>query len=115
MLTRREVEGELRSLTPFRASIRNRRAEREQARRFARGVAGVLLGVGLVALLGAVNFLRAMPADYATGVSSSRGANSWVSSGGPGTKRATSLFFTSRRTWGPSIPGQHRHKGGDAL
>jgi hypothetical protein len=115
MLTRREVEGELRSLMPFRTSMRYRRAERERARRFARGVVGVLLGVGLVALLGAVNFLRAMPVDYATGVSSSRGGDAWVSGGGSAVKRTTSLFFTGRRTWGPRMPGQHRHKGGDAL
>jgi hypothetical protein len=76
---------------------------------------GVLLGMGLVALLSAVNFLRATPADYATGASNSRGADAWVSSGGSATKRTTSLFFTSRRTWGPSIPGQHRHKGGNDL
>jgi hypothetical protein len=115
MLTRREVEGELRSLHPFRTSVRNRRAERERARRFARGVVGVLLGMGLVALLSAVNFLRADPADYATGFSSSRAADEWVGGGSQPSKRSTSLFFTGRRTWGPRLPGQRRPKGGDAL
>jgi ferric-dicitrate binding protein FerR (iron transport regulator) len=114
MLTRREVEGELRSLHPFRTSVRNRRAERERARRFAGGVAGVLLGAGLVALLSAVNFLRAEPTDYATGVSSSRAADEWVSSGSS-VSRSTSLFFTSRRTWGPRMPGQRHHKSSGDL
>jgi hypothetical protein len=113
MLTRREVEGELRSLHPFRTSVRNRRAERERARRFVRGVLGVLFGVGLVALLGAVNLLRATPADYATGHSSSRGGES-VGSGSQTPRRALSLFFTSRRTWHPNDPrSRRRHKNDD--
>lgn len=109
MLTRREVEGELRSLHPFRTSVRNRRAERERARRFARGVLGVLLGVGLVALLGAVNLLRATPADYATGNSSSRPGGDWVSGGSQAPRRTLSLFFSGRRTWHPDDPRGRRH------
>jgi hypothetical protein len=115
MLTRREVEGELRSLHPFRTSMRNRRVERERARRFARGVLGVLLGMGLVGLLGAVNLLRATPVDYATGAASSLAADEWVSSGSGGAKRTMSLFFTGRRTWGPKYPGHRNRKSSDAL
>jgi hypothetical protein len=114
MLTRREVEGELRSLHPFRMSVRNRRAERERARRFARGVLGVLLGVGLVALLGAVNLLRTAPADYATGGTSSHGGE-WVSSAPQASRRVLSLFFTGRRTWHPDDPRGHRHNHRDEL
>lgn len=114
MLTRREVEGELRGLHPFRTSVRNRRAERERARRFARGVLGVLFGVGLVALLGAVNLLRVTPADYATGGSSSS-ADEWVSSAPQAPRRASSLFFTGRRTWGPVPPGSRRRNHRDEM
>ena len=115
MLTRREVEGELRSLHPFRTSVRNRRAERERARRFARGVLGVLLGIGLVALLGAVNLLRATRADYATGGSSTLRADEWGSSGSQAPRRTLSLFFTGRRTWHPNDPRGRRHNHRDEL
>lgn len=114
MLTRREVEGELRSLHPFRMSVRHRRAERERARRFARGVLGVLLGVGLVALLGAVNLLRTMPADYASGGSRSS-ADEWTSSVPQAPRRALSLFFTGRRTWHPDDPRGRRHNHRDEM
>ncbi len=113
MLTRREVEGELRSLG-FRARARARREERERALEFARGLVGVIVGVTLLALLGFVNFLETPPSDRAYGHSPSRGAE-WVGGGTRGlSRRATSLFFTGRRTWHPNDPrGRHRHRGGD--
>ncbi len=107
MLTRREVEGELRSLG-FRASVRHRRAEREKARRFAQCVMGGLVGVGLLVLLGAVNLVTTHgSADIAFGNSSSS-ASEWVSGGGRGTSRPTSLFFSGRRTWQPNPPNRRR-------
>jgi hypothetical protein len=113
MLTRREVEGELRSLG-FRATARQRRAERERALRFVRGALGVLLGVGLLALLGAVNLLQSTPSDLAFGHSSSGQGSAWVSgsSQASSSHRPLSLFFTSRRTWHPNDPRSHRHRGG---
>jgi hypothetical protein len=113
MLTRREVEGELRSLG-FRARARARRAERERALKFARGLLGVVFGVGLLALLGFVNFLQTPRSDFAYGHSTSRAAE-WVGGSATGSsRRAQSLFFTSRRTWHPNDPrGRNRHRGGD--
>lgn len=112
MLTRREVEGELRSLG-FRARSRARREERERALKFARGLLGVAFGVTLLALLGVVNFLRTPPSDLAYGHSSSR-ATEWVGGGTQGSRRAPSLFFTSRRTWHPNDPrSRNRHRSAD--
>lgn len=110
MLTRREVEGELRSLG-FRASARQRRAERERARRFAQCVIGALFGVVLLALLGAVNLVANPASDLAFGNSSSRGSE-WVgSSTQGGSRRNLSLFFSGRRTRHPNDP-RNRHRGG---
>jgi hypothetical protein len=114
MLTRREVEGELRSLG-FRASARNRRAEREKVRRFAQVVIGVMLGVGLLALLGAVNLISTTPSDLASGHSNAHGSE-WVSGGTQSPRRSLSLFFTGRRTWHPNDPrGRNRdhHRSDD--
>jgi hypothetical protein len=115
MLTRGEVEGELRSLG-FRASARQRRAEREKALRFARGLLGVLFGVALLAMLGAVNLISTAPSDLASGHSRSRG-NEWVSSGAHAPRRSLSLFFTGRRTWHPNDPrgrkGDRRRSSND--
>jgi hypothetical protein len=115
MLTRREVEGELRSLG-FRASARQRRAERERALKFARGALGVLLGMVLLVLLGAVNLLQSGPSDLAFGNSTQR-ASEWVSSSTQGSsarQRPLSLFFTGRRTWHPNDPrSRNRHRGND--
>ncbi|MCC6765079.1 MAG: hypothetical protein IT293_10485 [Deltaproteobacteria bacterium] len=113
MLTRREVEGELRSLG-FRARARARREERERALKFARGLLGVIFGVTLLALLGFVNFLHTPPSDLAYGHSPSRAAE-WVGGNAQGSShRATSLFFTGRRTWHPNDPrGRNRHRGAD--
>lgn len=114
MLTRREVEGELRSLG-FRARARQRRAERERAIRFVRGLVGVVLGVSLLVLIGVANFLYSAPTDLAFGHSNSRAAE-WVGSGvtGASSHRASSLFFTGRRTWHPNDPrSRNRHRGGD--
>ena len=114
MLTRREVEGELRSLG-FRASARQRRAEREKAKRFAQGVLGVIFGVTLLALLGAVNLLHTMPGEIATGRSGGRaGASEWVSGNSGSQRRNASLFFTGRRTRHPDDPrGRNRHRSDD--
>lgn len=110
MLTRREVEGELRSLG-FRASARQRRAERERARRFAQCVVGALFGFVLLALLGAVNLVTTTPSDLAFGHSSSRGAE-WVGGSTQGSSHRTlSLFFNGRRTRHPNDP-RNRHRGG---
>ena len=103
MLTRREVEAELRSLG-FRASARQRRAERERALRFARGVAGVMFGVGMLALLGGVNLMRSSPPDRAFGYTSGGRGSEWVGGGTQGSSRNTSVFFTGRRTWHPKDP-----------
>ena len=114
MLTRREVEGELRSLG-FRASARNRRAERERARRFARSVLGVLFGVSLLALLGAVNLLRTTPSGLASGHSNAHGSE-WVGGSTQSPRRALSLFFSGRRTWHPNDPrsrSRNRDRGSD--
>src|SRR5262245_27338860 len=114
MLTRREVEGELRSLG-FRATARERRAERERALRFARGAVGVFLGVVLLALLGAVNLLQSPPSDLAYGHTSSSRGSEWVGgSTQSASHRSLSLFFTSRRTWHPNDPrGRSHHRNGD--
>jgi len=115
MLTRREVEGELRSLG-FRASARQRRAERERALRFVRGVAGVMIGAGLLALLGAVNLLHSSPSDLAFGHTSGARGSEWVGGSTQGSSRRTisSLFFTSRRTWHPNDPrGRSHHHSSD--
>jgi hypothetical protein len=117
MLTRREVEGELRSLG-FRASARQRRAERERALRFARGALGVLIGVLMLVMLGAVNFLQSTPSDLAFGHTSTAHGSEWVSGGtqGSSSHRSLSLFFTGRRTWHPDDPrGRNRdhHRGDD--
>ena len=102
MLTRREVEGELRNLG-FRASARQRRAERERARRFARGALGVLFGMILLALLSAAHLVRQTRSGLAFGNTSAR-ASEWVSSGTQSPRRTTSLFFTGRRTWQANLP-----------
>lgn len=106
MLTRREVEGELRSLG-FRASARQRRAERERALRFARAVVGALFGLALIALLGAVNLIEPGPSGIASHRSPRSSASEWVS-GGSGSTRAPSLFFTGRRTRHPDDPRGRR-------
>ena len=113
MLTRREVEGELRNLG-FRARARARREERERALKFARGMLGVLFGVTLLALLGFVSFLETPASDVAYGRSTSRAAE-WVGGNTHGSSRRTgSLFFTGRRTWHPNDPrGRNRHRGDD--
>jgi len=112
MLTRREVEGELRSLG-FRASARQRRAERERARRFALGVIGVIFGIGLLALLGAVNLISTTPSDLAFGHSNAHGSE-WVGGSTQSPRRSLSLFFTGRRTWHPNDPrSRSRHRGSD--
>jgi hypothetical protein len=105
MLTRREVEGELRSLG-FRASARARRAERERALRFVRAVVGAMFGLALVALLGAVNLIETHPSDLASHRShGSSSSSEWVrGNGGSQPARATSLFFTGRRTMHPDDP-----------
>jgi hypothetical protein len=103
MLTRREVEGELRSLG-FRASARQRRAERERALRFARAVVGAMFGLGLVALLGAVNLIESGPSGMASHRSHGSSASEWVRSGSSPPARARSLFFTGRRTMHPDDP-----------
>ncbi len=114
MLTRREVEGELRNLG-FRASARQRRAEREKARRFALGVLGVIFGVSLLALLGAVNLLRTTPGELVASQSRSGRASEWVSGSTQGSsarRASSSLFFTGRRTRHPDDPrnrGRHRN------
>ena len=109
MLTRREVEGELRSLG-FRASARQRRAERERARRFARAVLGAMVGFGMVTLLSAVNLLRAAPSGIANGRTGPHAASEWV--GGDSSahtpRRTLSLFFSGRRTRHPDDPRNHR-------
>src|SRR5678816_2993595 len=104
MLTRREVEGELRSLG-FRASARHRRAEREKARRFAQCVIGALFGVVLLVVLGAVNLVTTSgTADLAFGHSGGR-ASEWVGSSSQGSsRRSLSLFFNGRRTRHPNDP-----------
>jgi len=115
MLTRREVEGELRSLG-FRASARQRRAERERALRFVRGVAGVMFGAGLLALLGAVNMLHSSPSDLAFGHTSGARGSEWVGGSTQGSSRhaISSLFFTNRRTWHPNDPrGRSHHRNSD--
>jgi len=112
MLTRREVEGELRSLS-FRAAARQRRAEREKAKRFAQCVLGAIFGVTLLAMLGLVNLLQTLPGEVATGRSGNGVGNEWVS-GSSSSRRASSsssLFFTGRRTRHPDDPrnrGRHR-------
>jgi hypothetical protein len=113
MLTRVEVEGELRSLG-FRASARQRRAEREKARRFAQCVIGALFGVMLLVLLGAVNFVTTSgTADLAFGNSGGRGSE-WVGSSVSGSSRRTlSLFFNGRRTRHPNDPRNRRHGNRD--
>lgn len=114
MLTRREVEGELRSLG-FRARARQRRAERERALRFVRGLVGVVLGVSLLVLLGVANLLYSAPTDLAYGHTNSRSAE-WVGGSvqGSSSRRASSLFFTGRRTRHPDDPrGRHRRGGDD--
>lgn len=111
MLTRREVEGELRSLS-FRAAARHRRAEREKAKRFAQCVLGAVFGVTLLALLGAVNLLHTRPGDVATGRSGNGLGSEWVTgSSAPRRAASSSLFFTGRRTRHPDDPrnrGRHR-------
>jgi hypothetical protein len=83
--------------------------------RFARGVAGVMLGVGLLALLGAVNLLHSSPSDLAFGHRSAARGSEWGggSTHGSSSRRAlSSLFFTNRRTWHPNDPrgrSHHRH------
>jgi hypothetical protein len=114
MLTRREVEGELRNLG-FRARARRRRADRERALRFVRGVAGVALGVSLLILIGVANLLSSTPSDLAFGHTSSHGEE-WVGGGvqSSSSRRASSLFFTGRRTWHPNDPrGRNRHRSDD--
>jgi hypothetical protein len=112
MLTRREVEGELRSLG-FRASARQRREERERARKFARGAFGVLFGMVLVALLSAAHVVRTARSGLAFGNTTAR-ASEWVSSGGNGTgRRYDSLFFTGRRTQQANIPRNRDRKRSD--
>lgn len=107
MLTRLEVEGELRNLG-FRATARHRRAEREKARRFVQGVLGVLFGLLLLVLIGAVNLIHTTPAEYASGRSGRGIASEWVTSGPPSARRAPSLFFTGRRTRHPDDPRNRR-------
>lgn len=111
MLTRREVEGELRSLS-FRAAARQRRAEREKAKRFAQCVLGAVFGVTLLAMLGAVNLLHSTPGDIATGRSGNGVGSEWVTgSSQPSRRTSSSLFFTGRRTRHPDDPrnrGRHR-------
>ena len=105
MLTRREVEGEFRSLG-FRASARQRRAERERARKFARGAFGVLFGVTLLALLSAAHVVRTARSGMAYGNTSAR-ASEWVTSSSP--RRYESLFFNGRRTQQANLP-RHRDR-----
>jgi hypothetical protein len=113
MLTRREVEGELRSLG-FRASSRQRREERERARKFARGAFGVLFGMILVALLSAAHVVRTARSGLAFGNTTAR-ASEWVSSSGGGSagRRYDSLFFTGRRTQQANIPKNRDRRRGD--
>jgi hypothetical protein len=53
MLTRWEVEGALRNLHPMRQETRRVRRSRSRARRRVRVTVAVLLGIGLLAALGA--------------------------------------------------------------
>ena len=102
------MEGELRSLG-FRASARQRRAERERARRFARVVLGAIVGLAMVALLSAIDLLRATPSGIINGPTGTRDASEWV--GGDSSMhapRTLSLFFGGRRTRHPNDPRNHR-------
>jgi hypothetical protein len=54
MLTRREIEGQLRTLHPHQRQARSRRFASMKARRYVRIALGVLLGLSMVAALGAV-------------------------------------------------------------
>ena len=112
MLTRREVEGELRSLG-FRASRRQRRADRERARKFARGAIGVLFGMVLVALLSAAHVVRTARSGFAFGNTTMR-SNEWVgSSSSP--RRYDSLFFTGRRTQQANLPRNRARRRSDDI
>jgi hypothetical protein len=82
--------------------------------RFVRGVAGVMFGAGLLALLGAVNMLQSAPSDLAFGHTTAARGSEWVGGSVQGSSRrgVSSLFFTSRRTWHPNDPrsrGRHHN------
>ena len=77
-------------------------------------IVGVFFGVGLIALLGAVNLLDSGRADIAYGKVNTRGSESVHESAAPA-HRSLSLFFTGRRTWHPADPrGRHRTRSAPA-
>lgn len=75
MLTRREVEGQLRSLHPMRQNAQRVRRAHWKTRRRARVTVAVLLGIGLVTALGIARVRSAWETPVATMQDSEWGAD----------------------------------------
>jgi hypothetical protein len=97
-MTKRELERQLRDVHPYREHSRRQRQSLERTRRQIRALVGVLFGLGLVALLGAVHLATELRPEVAGGQVASWGR---VHDGGSddetGASERVSLFSRSKR------------------
>ena len=107
MLTRWEVEGELRSLQPFRKRSRRSRAALARRRRLFRIALAVVVGIGVLGAFGIANLLRSGGPAF-----TSRQSPAWgevhVGSSSAGTRPLRSVLPQAwRRGWHPHDPRGH--------
>ncbi len=108
-MTKRELEGQLRRVHPHRARSRRRRRAMAPARRKIGAVFGILFGLGLVVLLGAVQMMTQDPASIAGGQAAAWGRThkSVVGSGRHAPSRV-SLFPKRKRAYNPHYDPRSR-------
>jgi hypothetical protein len=112
MLTRREVEGELRSLYPMRRQARQVRRSRWKTRRRLRVTVAVLLGIGLIAALGLARVRATWAPPTATRQNAEWGAN-YVDDSPPRARRP--LFPPSKRSRWDSYAARAHGAGRDPI
>jgi hypothetical protein len=102
-MTSRELERQLRSVHPYRERSRRQRRALARTRQQVRMLVGVILGLGVVALLGAVQLLSEDLPDVAGGQAAAWGRLHTGSFGGDGTgaTRGGSLFPERKRSYNP--------------
>ncbi len=100
-MTKRELEGQLRRVHPYRSRRRRRRRAMAPAKRQMQAVLGVLFGIGLVALLGALQLVTQVPASATTGHTVAWGRSHTMVTGQSHTTHRVSLFPEHKRPYNP--------------
>lgn len=102
-MIKRELEGQLRRVHPYRARSRRRRRAMAPAKRRMQAVLGILFGLGLVALLGAVQLATQGSASMAAGQRAAWGRTHKSASAAASrhTSSRTSFFPKRKRAYNP--------------